>query len=167
MAQNKIKNLNPTEIKKQVKELKKQGEFFITIAGEEYRVKHDEVFLNSKIHKVLDDLVELFNEGRNRNELMEVATPYTTLLIIKHFTSIEVPDDIDGALEMMEALIDLEVVDKIINALPEGEVVKMYEKIAKVMENVKGTLEDGELEAIEIEKQLQTEQAKKLLKDGE
>jgi predicted HAD superfamily phosphohydrolase len=167
MAQNKIKNLSPTEIKKQVKKLKEQGEFYITIGEEEYLVKHDEVFLNSKIHKVLDDLILLFNEGRNRNELMEVATPYTTILIIKHFTSIEVPDDIDGALDMMTALIDLEAMDKIINALPESEVVKMYEKIAGVMENVKSTLEDGELEARELEKDLQTEQAKKMLTDGE
>jgi predicted HAD superfamily phosphohydrolase len=167
MAQKQFKSLNPTEIKKQVQELKKQGEFFITINGEEYLVEHDEVFLNSKIHKVLDDLIALFQEGRNRNELMEVATPYTTLLIIKHFTSIEVSDDIDEALELMTALIDLEVVDKIINALPEAEVVKMYEKIAVVMNNVKSTLEDGELEAKELEAQLKTEQAKKLLTDGE
>jgi predicted HAD superfamily phosphohydrolase len=165
MAQ-KIKNLNPTEIKKQVKKLKEQGEFFITINGDEYRVTHDEVFLNSKIHKVLDDLVELFNEGRNRNELLELATPYTTILIIKHFTSIEVPDDIDGAIDMMNALIDLEVVDKIINALPEAEVVKMYEKISGVVENVRSNLEDGLLEAQEIEKELQNEQTKKLLTDG-
>jgi hypothetical protein len=167
MAQNKIKNLNPTEIKKQVKKLKEQGEFFITVNGDEYKVTHDEKFLNSKIHKVLDDLVELFNEGRTRNELLELATPYTTILIIKHFTSIEVPDEIDGAIDMMNALIDLEVIDKIINALPEEEVVKMYERISGVVETVRSNLEDGELEAQELENQLQTEQAKKLLRDGE
>jgi hypothetical protein len=166
MAQ-KIKNLNPTEIKKQVKKLKEKGEFFITIGEEEYRVTHDEVFLNSKIHKVLDDMVELFNEGRNRKEVLEVATPYTTILIIKHFTSIEVPDDIDGAIEMMNALIDLEVVDKILNALPEEEVVKMYERIAVVVNNVKSNLEDGLLEADEMEKELQNEQVKKMVTNGE
>lgn len=164
MTQNKIKNLNPTAIKREHKKLKEQGEFFITVNGEEYRVTHDEKFLNSKIHMVLDDLILLFNEGRHRNELMEVATPYTTLLIIKHFTSIEVSDDIDEALETMTALIDLELVDKIINALPEAEVVRMYEKISTVMTNVKSTLEDGELEVRELEKDLQTEQAKKMLK---
>src|SRR5690606_2481737 len=158
MTQKKIKNLNPTEIKKQVKKLKTQGEFYITIGEDEYLVKHDEIFVNSKIHRVLDDLVSLFNESRNRNELMEVATPYTTLLIIKHFTSIDVPDDIDSALDMMEALIDLEVMDKIINALPESEIVKMYEKMTVVMDNMRSTLEDGELEAQELERQLKSEQ---------
>jgi len=167
MTQKKIKNLNPTEIKKQVKKLKTQGEFYITIGEDEYLVKHDEIFVNSKIHRVLDDLVSLFNESRNRNELMEVATPYTTLLIIKHFTSIDVPDDIDSALDMMEALIDLEVMDKIINALPESEIVKMYEKMTVVMDNMRSTLEDGELEAQELERQLKSEQAKRLLADGE
>lgn len=162
----KIKNLNPTEIKKQVKKLKEKGEFFLTIGEEEYKVTHDEVFLNSKIHKVLDDMVELFNEGRNRTELLELATPYTTILIIKHFTSIEVPDEINGAIEMMETLIDLEVVDKIINALPEKEVVKMYEKISGVIETVKSNLEDGELEAQELEDQLQNEEVKKMVRDG-
>jgi predicted HAD superfamily phosphohydrolase len=163
----KIKNLNSTEIKKQLNKLKEKGEFFITVNGEEYRVTHDMVFLNSKIHKVLDDMIELFNEGRNRNELLELATPYTTILIIKHFTSIEVPDDIDGAIERMNALIDLEIVDKIINALPEAEVIKMYEKISVVVNNIKNNLEDGLLEAQELEQKLQSEQVKKMVTDGE
>lgn len=148
MANKDVKLLTPELLKKQNEKLNEVQEFSITVNGEDFIMTHDVVFRKSKQHKVLDDLVEFFNEGQNRNlQYLDLATPYTTLLILKHFTSLEVPDDIDEAILLLEVLIDLGVLANILNTLPEDEVTKMFELLTEVMTRFRGTLEESQAEA--------------------
>jgi hypothetical protein len=172
MAQKDIKKLSPAELKKQVKKLDEVQEFIVTIGDTDYRVTHDVIFRRTKQHKVLDDMVAFFNEGGKKVELLDMATPYTALLILKYFTSLEIPNDIDEALAFLEVLIDLESLDKILNALPEEEVKKVYVLLTQTIENFRESLEASEEEAESFLEQVENEEVKELARkavglDGE
>jgi hypothetical protein len=148
MAKKDIKKLSPAVIKEKREELDAVQEFVVNIGGDDYTLTHDIVFRKSKQHKVLDDMIDFFTEVANRDMgYLELASPYTTLLIIKHFTSLEVPEDVTEALDLLVALVDLEALTKIINALPVEEVVKVYELVTETLENFKQNLDDMEEEA--------------------
>lgn len=159
----KVKNLTVEELKKQNKKLDEQVEVLVEANGEMYRFTHDAVFRKSKIYKMLDDFVDFLNEGNYREEMFDLLTPYISLLIIKHFTSIEVPDDIDEALNLLEVMIDLEVLDKILNSLPEEELMKIYEILDKVLKNLEENTEEAEKLTEEIFAQVENEEIKKLV----
>lgn len=148
MANKENIKLTPALLKEQSAKLDAVQEFVVAIGGEDYILTHDVVFRKSKQHKVLDDMVEFFNEGGKQNiGMLDLATPYTALLIIKHFTSLEVSDNIEEALDLLTVLVDLEALDKIVNALPEDEVTKVYELLTMTIENFKNNLEEAEKEA--------------------
>lgn len=152
-----VKNLTLTEMKKQAKKLGKQTEHEILVGENIYKFKVDDVFRKTKQYKLLDDLVEFFSVVNVRAELLELVTPYTTLLLIKHFTSIEVSDDIDEAIDTLDVLIDLELLNKILNLLPEQQVIEVYEILSATLErmneNVKESLEESDKkeEVLEVE----------------
>src|SRR5690606_19448145 len=110
MAENKakkVKNLTLTELRKQDRALNSQTEHTIFIGDSEYKFKVDNFFRQTKQHRAMEDLIEFFNEGNKRVDLLDLATPYTSLLLIKYFTSIEVSDDIDEAVDLLSVLVDL------------------------------------------------------------
>jgi hypothetical protein len=165
MAQKDVKKLSPAELKKQVKKLDAVQEFVVVVGDTDYKLTHDVVFRRTKQHKVLDDMVEFFNEGGKQIELLDMATPYTALLILKHFTSLEVPDGVDEALVLLETLIDLELLDKVLNALPEEEVKKVYELLTQTVENFRASLEASEEEAETFLEQVENEEVKDMAKE--
>lgn len=166
MAKNDIKKLTLAEIAKQSRELDKQEEFVVAINGVNYKLTHDSIFRKTKQHALLDDLIAFFNASSMRDELYEMATPYTALLILKHFTSLEVSEDIDEALALLQVLIDLEALDKLLNNLPEEEVVKVYELIAVTVDNLQSNIEDSEKEAFVLSEQIQNEEVKEWVENG-
>lgn len=142
-----LKNLNLAELKKQSKKLNETKPFKVTIGDTEYKLTHDVAFRKTKQQALLEDMLKFFNEiGDSNMELLELTSPYTALLIIKHFTSLEVPDAIDEAIELLKVLIDLEVLSTIVNELPEDEIVKVYELLTQTVENIKASVEDAESE---------------------
>ena len=160
-----IKKLTPMDLKKEGKKLDAQEEFFITIGDTEYKLTHDVYFRKTKQRDLLEDMLEFFNSIEQANvDVLEMATPYTALLIIKHFTSLEVPDDVEGALEYLSLLIDLDILGTIVNALPEGEVLKTYELLKQTVENVKDNFEEAELEATRLSDEVEN---KEILKTEE
>lgn len=163
----KVKNITLTELKKQDKKLDAQTETFITINEDMYRLLIDDYFRPTKQTDLLNDLIKFFGEARNSNELMEVATPYTSLLLIKHFTSIDVPDDFEEAIALLELLIDLKAFEAILNAMPEDQVVDTYDKLRVVLGEMTNRMEIAQVEAELIESQLENEVVKKMYLDGE
>ncbi|GIN66336.1 hypothetical protein FKN04_12375 [Bacillus glycinifermentans] len=164
MAQKGSKRLSPAVIKKQVKKLNEVQEFVITAGEEDYTLTHDVIFRKSKIHKLLDDTINFFDKYRDRPDVLELGASYTTLLIIKHFTSLEVPDDTDKAIDLMEALIDLDLFVKIIDALPESEVVKVYEVLAQTVDQLRENLESiDDDEVQEVVDQIENEELKEMI----
>lgn len=161
-----IKKLSTTELKKQNKLLDEKRDFSVMIGETEYKLTHDVKFRRTKQHQLLDDMIAFFNEGTVRADLYELATPYTALLILKHFTSLEVSDDIDEAIDVLQVLIDLEILDKILNELPEDEVVKVYELITQTVDVMKDNYDEMEAEVERIANQIENEEVKELFLDG-
>jgi hypothetical protein len=153
MAKN--QNLNLANLKKEVKKVESQSETSIFINETEYKLKVDDNFLPTKMHELLDDLVEFLNEANDKVKLLDIANPYITLLLIKHFTSLDISDDIDEAVDALRVFVDLDILHDILNAMPEKEVVKVYELIAttvnRMQENMEITAEEAEKMAEVVE----------------
>lgn len=162
----KAKKLTLAELKKQDKKLDSTNKFYVVIDGEQFEVTYDTVFRRTKQQKVIQDIVQYFDAGNSNVQLFELATSYTTLLILKHFTSLEIPDEIDEALTFMDVLIDLEIFDKILNALPEEEVTKIYELLTQVINRLKTNIEEAEKEAEVISNDIENSQVKEMLGNG-
>lgn len=165
--ENKAKNLTLTELRKQDKALNEQTEHTINVNGVDYKIKIDNVFRKTKQHKLLDDLIKFMDEGRNNEELLDFSSSYTTLLLIKHFTSLEIPDDIDNAIIAMNALIDLDIFDEIINLMPEKEVVKVYELLAMAVKRIDENIDEMIEEASKVTEKIENKEVKELLQNGE
>ncbi|MFS0905807.1 hypothetical protein AB3N02_22550 [Priestia aryabhattai] len=162
----KVTKLTANELVKQGKKLDVQEEFVVKIGDADYTLSHDTYFRITKQHKVIDDLMAFFNEGNNRNELFDLATPYTALLVLKHFTTLEVSDDIDEALALMEVLVDLQVLDVLLNELPEEELTKVFELLTQTVDNVRTNLEEAEAEADRILEMVQNDEVKEMIEDN-
>lgn len=143
----KVKSLNLTELNKQNKKLDGRTEHFIFANGDEYRVRIDIHFRKSKQYKLLDDIIDFFDKGNDNIDLLDLATPYTSLLIIKYFTDIYVPDDIERALEILDILVDLELIAEILNLMPEEEVAKIYELLSATVDRMRENIEEADEEA--------------------
>lgn len=160
MAKETIKNLTMNELMKQGKKLDVQEEAVIVINDTDYRIKFDTHFRKTKQHALLEDILELFNEGAKNPDILDFATPFTSLLILKHFTSVEVPDDFNDALVLLQVLIDLERLDVMINVLPEDEVLKIYELLEATVRNLDANLTEYEKEAEELAKKLENDEVR-------
>jgi hypothetical protein len=150
-----LKGLTALDILKQNKALDGKGEFLIALGKDElkedYLITHDMLFRKTKQQQVLEDMVRFFDEVNSFNvELLEMVTPYTSLLIIKHFTDLDVPNEIEDAMYLLEALIDLEALGAIINALPQDQVIMVFELLTQTIDNIKNNVEEAEAEALAL-----------------
>lgn len=162
----KLRNLNLADMKKKVKKLDEKVLHKIDVDGEVYTVEIDKAFRKTKQYKLVDDLIAFLNEGNRQLELLEMITPYVSLLIIKHFTSVEVSDDIDEALELLNAFIDLDLLGVVIGLMPEEEVAKVYDLIAVATERMNETIEEALKEAEALKEQVDNEEVKEMLENG-
>lgn len=126
-----------------------QEEHSVLIAGKEGTYKVDQKFRKTKQYKVLDDIVAFIEHAQDDTYLLSNLTPYGMLMIIKQFTTIEVPDDIDEALEILNVLTDHDdAIIHIINSMPEDELTKTFEQIGISVDTFTRNLSE-ELEKVE------------------
>lgn len=151
-----LNKLTALDILNKNKSLDATDEFLISIDGDDFMVTHDVIFRKTKQQKVLEDMIKFFNEIDSFNaELLEMVTPYVSLLIIKHFTSLDVPEELEDAMNFLTALIDLGVLGKIINELPQDEVVKVFELLTETIDNIRKNVEEAEAEALEASEKVE------------
>ena len=167
MAQKDIKNLTLAELKKQDKALDEKREFTVLIGEQKYKLTHDTVFRISKKNKVLDDMVQFFQVATENIDILELATPYTALLILKHFTSLEVSDDVVEALDLLETLVDLDVLNQIIAELPEDQLTEVYELLTRTLNNMAENISEAEEEAKRLAEVVENDAVKEMIPDVE
>lgn len=161
-----IKQLTPTELAKQAKALEGQQDFVIKVGGQDYKLTHDVKFRQTKRSKLLADMLMFFQQASKDVSILDMATPYTATLILKHFTSIEVPDDIVEAMATMQTLIDLDIINQVLPQLPEDELVSVYELITNTVNNLANNLIDAEEEAVKFAENHGTEEMKALIPES-
>ena len=169
-----VKNLSLTELKKLNKKLDRKQEVTIFIEDKNadgeieeipYKFTYDTHFRQTKQHRILQDVLHFMDVMNRSGEAVEMATAYSTLMIIKHFTNISVPDDIEEAMDVLDVLTDLELLGVIANALPDEEVIKVYETIKTTLKNLNEDYDAYEKEAQELS--LESEQVKEALNKDE
>ncbi|PEV64248.1 hypothetical protein [Bacillus thuringiensis] len=145
----KPKALNITNIKKDVKHLDEM----IDVTVGEYSLKVNKHFkasaISEAVFEFLSDRDKAFKAGKS---IDEVLATYMLVIIIKKFTSLNVPDDIDGKIDTLKVLLDLELVGEIMDNLPQGELEKFYQTLDKTLDEMKKNLDalDNELDEMDI-----------------
>jgi hypothetical protein len=143
----KAKKLTLDALNKENKKLDNRVVGKIMVNGSEYEVEYDSVFRTSKQQKVLDDILKFYEQVDTLGtKILDIATPYFVMVIIKHFTSVEVPDSIEDAMDTMSVLIDLEILHEILNMLPEKEVEKVNKLIEDALEIFKANIAEADAE---------------------
>ena len=129
----KRKKLTKTEIERIDKKWKEK----ISVDIKGYELKVDKYFRDSKIAALMEDLQMGMLECRKHGgDEVQFGTVYFGFLIIRHFTDLKTPDEIEEQFEFMQVLADNELLDPIMEALPQDQISKVLEKIPQFTENV-------------------------------
>lgn len=150
MAKTKAKQLTVAAMKKKDTQYNHRKE--VRIDG--YVVNVDIKFRPTKIQSVLDDYREMTNYIiENKISIDVVGMLY--LLMVKHFTDLEISDDPVEQLLTLNIMIDNEFLKPIVESFDQEEVTKFHQMMNIAKENYKLALEElrkefeqGEAEAI-------------------
>jgi hypothetical protein len=153
----KTKNLTVASLKKDAKPLDKM--YSVTI--NDYSLKIYETFSPTKLGAVVNEFMDDFQTMGGGKEIMNVFTPYLYLMLIKHVTSLDVPNDIEGKIETIELLTDLGIFADILEAMPQSELEKFADKIKEVSNSINANMDVLEDEISEYE--FENEEVEKLL----
>lgn len=107
----------------------------IKVLEGKYEVSINKHFKISDIQKLLIDYQEYIEQMRQKDisvDNMQSIAFLLPALLIKYFTDINIPDEIDKMILVVEKLIDLGVFEEIINEMPGKEI----EKINNILKNI-------------------------------
>lgn len=153
MTQKNVKKLTPTVIKKVDKKLDEKETMKVELDGVEYELDYDKVFRKTKHNNVLDGVIDFlrYSTDSNIKNMADYVSVYTSLLIIKEFTSLAVPDDIEEAFELLQVLVDTEIISKILNNLPEDELTSVFKTVENAMNDLTDRINELENEHLDLE----------------
>lgn len=100
----------------------------------DYKVLIDEKFRPTTIQRLLIEFFEKYQYMKENNLQMNIVE-YLPVLLLKYFTSLDIPDDLETQLKIYELLIDNDYFEPIYNAFPKEEINKIYEIAKKMREN--------------------------------
>lgn len=115
-------------------------QLIVDIEGNNFDIVIDEVFKDSSIEKAITDMGYLAQQCEENNININPFV-LSNLVIIKHFTDINFPQDIVKQIEMFGLIVDLGVFEKIMEHIPESEAEKLNAKARKMSENLPKVIE--------------------------
>jgi len=120
-----------------------QKKVVISINGKDYEVLVDQKFRVSKINKLIVESLDNFKNLKDVDESVKIG--YFMFLIIKHFSDIDIvkADKFEDQIRVSNAMLDLEIFEKIINAFPENELKKINEYMLKFAERMDDFVKDN------------------------
>lgn len=148
MTKNKIEDLNLSKLNKEVKRMDSWAESFVDVNGSMYSIKVKEHFKETEIQNVMKDFADFVQfalEAKETDNILALAKPYTTVLFFKHFTSLDVPNDVFKALKVYDNLLDLGLMKKIVSLLPDDQMIKVTTRVNEVVESVVKNIEESEI----------------------
>lgn len=131
MAKN--KKLTSNAVKAKREELKASMTKEVIVGADTYEFKIDRKFLKSKEVAFTNDLISFISELSSDEKYFDLgqvrvkilSENYALLMLIKHFTSIDVPEDTEEALAVLNNMADLGIFGEVVNAFPEDEVERV------------------------------------------
>lgn len=162
MTKKRAKELNLEVINKEHKKFEKMINLEIEVNGNAYKFQAFEVFPPSKVYSLTTELVTKFKDDVQMVDTDTAFLSYVYLLIIRHFTSLPIPSDYAQQIAILEKLVDLDLFNAIIEALPQDQVSavvqKCHELVIQVVNRSKQLREmlEDQLANAELEEQLFT-----------
>jgi len=107
--------------------------------GNTYTLEVSKFFKKTDIQKLIVDYVafkEQLNEISTQVKTIEQSFFLFPILLVKYFTNVPIPDDVEEMLVVAETLINLDLLDKIIGVLPQEEIKRVNELIKKMSDNL-------------------------------
>lgn len=113
----------------------------IKLKDGQFVIQMDKVFRVTKIENMLVDLVKFMQKAYKEirevdEETIKRFSRINEILILKHFTDVDVPDDELKMIKMCEILIDLELLDEIGQHIPQSEKEKIDRIIGDRLKNM-------------------------------
>lgn len=138
----KINKLSASIIKNAYSKEFTQKKVILNICDKDYEVLIDEKFKTSKLQAMM--LEALQNIGKLKEYGDGVTTSYYMFLMIKYFTDIDLAktEDFAEQINILNAMIDLEIFEKVLNSFPESEFERTNKFIKEAAERITKLTED-------------------------
>jgi len=138
MAKKRVTALTVNKAKELHKKFDEMDEMVLEINGQQFKVKYNKHFSETKINEVIKRFLVAYSKLNSINAPKGlIPSFYVNLLIIKEFTSLgqdaNFPEDLEGQLDMLNVLLDLDVFFKILGSLPQSELNKVNDRISDLI----------------------------------
>jgi len=119
-----------------------QKKVIVHIDKKDYEVLVDQKFLPTKLNQLILESVSNYDNLKELDESVKVS--YLMFLTIKYFTDVEIvkTDSFEDQIRILNALINLEIFDKILSEFPESELEKINEYMLKFNSNIDKFMKD-------------------------
>jgi hypothetical protein len=102
-------------------------------------------FRPTKVMETIEEVIKNFSEMRSNGvEIGDVFVTYVQLIIIKNFTSLEIPEDFDDQINFISVLVDTGYLNEIMEVIPRDQVDLLFEKIQELTQRVNETMDKVE-----------------------
>lgn len=110
----------------------------------DYKILVNQVFLPTRISEAVQEFAnDVLESAKLEQDLVsEILEFYMQIVLIKHFTSLDVPEDINGKIETLQILVDLDLFTDIISEFPEDEIKKVYEAVNNKSETINKDMDE-------------------------
>ena len=125
--------------------------------GEEYEIEFSKYLKKTDTQKIMIDYMNIIEELEDMENIDNLKDSIILpMLMIKYFTNIPVQDEGEKLLIMADKLIELELFGKIMDLLPEDELLKMTdvaEQFSKSVEKMVVEKEQVKVDVLSINKE--------------
>jgi hypothetical protein len=149
------KNLSYANVKKEDKNLSEQ----LTAEVKNYTFKVDKFFKESKIMDLIAEmLVKMQDAEKQGIDLKSIFIPYGVMLLIKHFTNIDVPENVNEQVAFLRMLIDQDLLGGIVSCFPQEQIESVFNKMTETLKERDAMADELAQRLDEIQKEIQDRQ---------
>jgi len=138
----KVNKLTSSILLQEQSKLFVQKKVTVNINKKDYEVLVDQKFLPTKLNQLILESVSNYDNLKELDESVKVS--YLMFLSIKYFTDVEIAktDSFETQIRILNALINLEILDKILSEFPESELEKINDYMLKFNSNIDKFMKD-------------------------
>jgi len=139
----KVNKLTSSILLQEQSKLFVQRKVIVHINKKDYEVLVDQKFIPTKLNQLILESVSNYDNLKELDESVKVS--YLMFLSIKYFTDVEIAktDSFETQIRILNALINLEIFDKIISEFPESELEKINDYMLKFNSRIDEFMKDG------------------------
>jgi len=122
--------------------------------GEEYEIEFSKYLKKTDTQKIMIDYMNIIEELEDMENIDNLKDSIILpMLMLKYFTNIPIQDEGEKLLIMADKLIELELFGKILDLLPENELLKMGNVAEQFKESVEKMVEENKkVEILDVDK---------------